>query len=90
MAHILCELVTRLQAVGLTEGNACELPMTQSELADATGISTVHVNRMLQELRGAGLITLKGGALTVNDWEGLKDAGEFEPTYLHLRRAEPA
>jgi CRP-like cAMP-binding protein len=84
MAHLLCELVTRMRAVGLAQDHTCELPMTQSELGDALGISTVHVNRTLQELRGAGLITLKGGALQVLDWEGLKQAGEFDPTYLHL------
>ena len=51
LAHVLCELVVRMRAVGLAEDHRCELPMTQAELADATGISTVHVNRTLQELR---------------------------------------
>ncbi len=84
MAHLLCELVTRMRAVGLVQDYTCDLPMTQSELGDALGISTVHVNRTLQELRGAGLISLKGGTLSVLDWEGLKHAGEFDPAYLHL------
>jgi CRP-like cAMP-binding protein len=90
LAHLLCEMVTRMRAVGLVDDQTCELPITQGELADATGISTVHVNRTLQELRGAGLITLRAGALTVNDWDGLKRAGEFDPTYLHLMRREAA
>ena len=69
---------------GLANGHACELPITQAELGDSLGLSTVHVNRSLQELRGKGLITLGGNLLTVKDWEGLKEAGEFDPTYLHL------
>jgi len=46
----------------------------------------VHVNRTLQELRGDGLISLRGGSLTVLDWDGLREAGEFDPAYLHLDR----
>ena len=90
LAHLLCELVTRMRAVELVQGDTCELPMTQSEVGDALGLSTVHVNRTLQELRGAGLITLKGGSLTVDDWEGLKHAGEFDPAYLHVERPKAA
>ena len=90
MAHILCELVVRMRAVGLTQDDTCDLPITQAELADATGLSTVHVNRVLQELRGDGLIRLAGGALTVLDWDGLRKAGDFDPTYLHLEQAQAA
>jgi len=86
MAHLLCELYVRLQAVGLTNGDAYEFPLTQAELGDALGLSPVHVNRTLQELRGEGLITLQAGSVTVLDWERLKEAGEFDPTYLHLRQ----
>ncbi len=64
--------------------------MTQNELADAVGISAVHVNRTLQELRAAGLITLTKNKLTVKDWEGLKTLGEFDPTYLHQEPREAA
>ena len=82
-AHLLCELVARLRAVGLARDHACDLPISQVELADALGLSYVHVNRMLRELRGEGLIELGGGTLVVPDWEGLKRAGEFDPIYLH-------
>ena len=58
LAHVLCEFVTRMRAVGLADGNRCDFPQTQQELGDALGISTVHVNRTLMEVRGAGLITL--------------------------------
>src|SRR5215217_3288390 len=89
MAHLLCEFYVRLRAVGLTNGDACEMPFTQAELADATGLSAVHVNRTLQELRGEGLITLRNGSLAVLDWERLREAGKFDPTYLHLKKAAP-
>ncbi len=90
MAHILCELMARLKAVGLAEHNACDLPITQGEFADALGMTTVHVNRMMQQLRAAGLIESRGTRLTVPDWDRLKEAGEFEPTYLHLVQREAA
>ena len=86
IAHLLCEMMMRLRAVGLAEGDTCALPITQSELGDATGMSTVHVNRTLQELRGFGLIRLEGGNLQVLDWQGLQRAGDFDPAYLHLER----
>jgi CRP-like cAMP-binding protein len=87
LAHVMCEFVLRMRSMGLADGSDCELPMTQAELGDALGISTVHVNRTLQELRAAGLIRLQGARLTVLDWEGLKAVGEFDPTYLHLSKA---
>jgi CRP-like cAMP-binding protein len=90
LAHVLCELVVRMRAVGLAEDHRCELPMTQAELADATGITTVHVNRTLQELRRDELITLTGGTLQVLDWPRLKEAGDFDPRYLHLKTTAAA
>jgi CRP-like cAMP-binding protein len=88
VAHILCEWVLRLRAVGLVKDHTCDLPMTQNELADATGISTVHVNRVLQELRGNGLIVLRGNRLEVLDWDQLRQVGDFDPTYLHFTGRE--
>lgn len=90
MAHLLCELVVRLRAVGLILDWSFVLPLTQAELGDALGLSTVHVNRVLQELRGDGLIRSEGKTLIIEDWEGLKRAGEFDPTYLHLARKQAA
>jgi CRP-like cAMP-binding protein len=84
MAHLLCELQMRLRAVGLAQDNGYELPLTQNEIGDALGLSTVHVNRVLQDLRNDGLIVLRGGVLRILDWEGLKSASEFDLTYLHL------
>lgn len=84
LSHLLCELFIRLQAVGLTQGHSCELPVTQEELGDTTGMSTVHVNRTLAELRDAGLIVLKGKQLTIPDLDALRTAAMFNPNYLHL------
>jgi CRP-like cAMP-binding protein len=78
----------RLRAVELVEDHALNLPVTQRDLADTLGLSNVHVNRVLLELRGTGLIFLHGKSLKVLDWEGLKPAGEFDPTYLHLVKKE--
>jgi CRP-like cAMP-binding protein len=84
MAHLLCEFFIRLQGVGLANGDSCELPMTQAELADALGLSTVHVNRTLQELRANRLITLRGKTLVIHDLGALEQAALFNPNYLHL------
>jgi CRP-like cAMP-binding protein len=84
IAHVLCEVLVRMKAVGLANGRECDLPVTQAELADALGLSTVHVNRSLQDLRAAGLIALRGGSLTVLNWDCLKESGEFDAMYLHL------
>ena len=86
IAHLFCELFMRIEAVGLNNGQGYEMPITQAELADATGLSTVHVNRTMQELRRDGLISTKGGSIIIRNWEGLREAGEFDPTYLHLRK----
>ena len=88
VAHLFCELIVRMQAVGLCSDYSVELPVTQTDIADALGLSTVHVNRTLQEIRGAGLIKLSRGKLVALDWEGLCDAGEFEQSYLHRQRTK--
>lgn len=86
VAHQLCELVVRLEAVGLA-GKQSEtvLPITQAELGDALGLSNVHVNRVLQDFRNVGLLTWRGSTLHVRNWEGLREAGEFDETYLRRR-----
>jgi CRP-like cAMP-binding protein len=86
VAHLLCEMGQRLQVVGLAQDGSYDLPVTQTELADALGLTTVHVNRTLQQLRHEGLIILRGGTLTLRDPEGLTQAGEFDPAYLHVGR----
>ncbi len=90
VAHLLCEFLVRMRAVGLAEDHSCPMPITQGEIGDALGLSTVHANRTLQELRKAGLISLKGYTFKALDWKGLQKAGEFDPTYLHLDPKEAA
>jgi CRP-like cAMP-binding protein len=84
IAHLICELFVRMNAIGLVERNTMEWPMNQTEIGDAVGLSYVHVNRTLQELRGNNLIALKENRLTVLDWEGLKAAADFDIGYLFL------
>lgn len=84
MAHIFCELLVRLRAVGLVIDNGYELPLTQLDMSDAVGLSAVHVNRTLQELRREGLIELKGRHLHIPDVEALEAFSGFNPNYLHL------
>ena len=84
MAHLLCEIFLRLRLAGLTREDSCDFPLTQSDLADATGLSKVHVNRTLQELRSAELIVLRSKSLTVPSLERLMNAGLFNANYLHM------
>jgi CRP-like cAMP-binding protein len=84
LAHLFCELRDRLDSIGLVKDDSFEMPATQEELGDALGISTVHVNRILQEMRGEGLITSRGRTILINDRERLRQVGQYDPTYLHI------
>jgi CRP-like cAMP-binding protein len=90
VAHLLCEQFARMEAVGLTNGDSCALPLTQGQIGDALGLSDVHVNRTLQELREEKLLRLEKGTLTILDRDGLEAAGEFDPQYLHLKPGKAA
>lgn len=83
-AHLFCELYWRLRVVGLVRDGTFDFPVTQTELGDALGLSAVHVNRTMQELRRDGLISTQGRELTVLNLEDLEHAGMFDPSYLHL------
>jgi CRP-like cAMP-binding protein len=89
-AHLLCEFALRLEVAGLGEQTRYELPMTQEQLADALGLTSVHVNRTLQALEQQALIKRNKRSVTIGDWQKLADAGDFDPTYLHLHKGEPA
>ena len=86
IAHILCELMVRLRLVGLADESGYDLPLTQADLADVTGLTSVHVNRMLKKLRDDRLLIFRGGRVSIDDWERLQRLAEFDPTYLHLER----
>jgi CRP-like cAMP-binding protein/CheY-like chemotaxis protein len=84
VAHLFCELLLRFRAVGLAAEDSYALPLTQAELGDTTGLSNVHVNRTLQELRRQGLIELKSGRLKILNLPRLRAIAEFKDNYLHL------
>jgi len=84
MAHVFCELYVKAAMAGLTDGNSFSLPITQTDLADVLGISVVHANRTLQELRALGLVEYDQQQLTILDWNGLRRLGNFDPAYLHF------
>jgi CRP-like cAMP-binding protein len=86
IAHLLCELFLRLQTVGLTQDMSFELPLTQAELGDVLGLSSVHVNRIIKELRAQELVTWRGEIVTIEDWTRLQEVAEFDPTFLVLER----
>lgn len=86
IAQLICELQVRLAVIGLADDAGYDLPLTQIDLADATGLTPVHVNRMLRELREGGLMTFRGGRVTIRDRAALKATAEFDSGYLHLER----
>jgi len=84
LAHLVCELFTRLSAVGLNDGQTFHMPLTQTVLSDALGLSTVHVNRLIAELRREGLVRWSNPQIEILDWPRLAQIAEFDPTYLRL------
>jgi CRP-like cAMP-binding protein len=91
VAHLLCEFAVRLRVAGLGGDAYYELPMTQEQLADATGLTSVHVNRTLKGLEREGLIERANPrAIWIGDWRRLAEAGDFDTNYLHLRQNERA
>jgi len=91
IAHLLCELALRLKVAGLGQQTDYEVPMTQEQLADATGLTPVHVNRTLKSLEIDALIErAHPRSITIGDWKKLTDVGDFDSNYLHLREEEPA
>ncbi|ACB24428.1 Crp/Fnr family transcriptional regulator [Methylobacterium radiotolerans] len=86
IAHLFCEMYLKLQAVGLAGDYRCPMPITQMDLADALGLTPVHINRVLMGLRSRALITLRSRTLVIEAWEELMEVAEFDPRYLHLDR----
>lgn len=90
MAHLILELYHRLRLVGAAGENCFALPLTQETLADALGLTMVHVNRTLRQLRADGLVDLKNGLLTIRDRERLTELAGFDPSYLHHAPVSPS
>jgi CRP-like cAMP-binding protein len=83
IAHMLCEFIARSEVAGLGSPQSIELPFTQEEIADATGLTLVHVNRMLRCLAEDGLLKRTGRSLQILDWNRFKKAAGFDQSYLH-------
>lgn len=91
IAHVLCEFALRLKIAGLGDHTDYELPMTQEQLGDTTGLTSVHVNRTLKGLEADRLIErVRPRSITIGDWKKLASVGDFDSGYLHLRENEPA
>lgn len=87
LAHLYCELAKRLKLAGLGDESGYRMPMTQEQLADATGLTPVHVNRSLKALEADGLIRREGRFVSIPDWPRLRQACDFSELYLHLDQA---
>jgi CRP-like cAMP-binding protein len=85
IAHMICELATRLRVVGLASEDRFQFPASQVDVADATGMTPVHANRMIQQLRAKGLIEWEGPTIRLLNFEGLKSLAGFDEAYLHLQ-----
>ena len=86
VAHLFCEMYVRLGLVGLAEDGRYDLPITQADIAECLGLTSVHVNRTLRELRDRGLVEFRGGKVRIDDLKGLEAAAEFDPLYLYLEK----
>jgi CRP-like cAMP-binding protein len=85
LAHLLCEFALRLEAAGLGEQTDYELPMTQEQLADAIGLTPIHVNRTIKLLEASNLIRRSSARrVHISDWRALAKVGDFDPAYLHM------
>jgi CRP-like cAMP-binding protein len=89
-AHLLCEFAIRQERAGLATRNRYDLPLTQEQLADALGLTPVHVNRTLKALEKARLIAREKRTVTITDWDAVRKVGDFDPSYLFLELAEEA
>jgi CRP-like cAMP-binding protein len=87
-ANLLCELRLRLGVVGLADESGFNLALTQADLAECLGLTSVHVNRVLKELREAGIVEFRNGRVTIMDLRKLEQAAEFDPAFLYLDRAD--
>jgi CRP-like cAMP-binding protein len=84
LAHLLCELMVRLRAAGQASDRSYDIPMSQEQLADCTGMTAIHLNRMLMSLERAGAIARRGRSVSIVDWDKLVELGDFDDGYLHL------
>ena len=84
VAHFLCETDLRLRAVGLSDGGRFHLPLTQLDVGEICGLTSIHVNRVMRDLRERRLCTFRGAIAEIHDLPELARIGEFDPGYLYL------
>jgi CRP-like cAMP-binding protein len=89
LAHVFCEMAIRSEEAGHGDRTSFPLPITQSDLGDATGLTGVHVNRTLRDLRAAGIVELRAGIVTIHDWKKLVSVGDFDAAFMLLGGPAP-
>lgn len=85
IAHLFCEMNARLESAGLSDGRTFDLPLTQADIAEICGLTAVHVNRVLRQLREGALCQFKSGSVTLINPKALARRGHFDPHYLYLK-----
>jgi CRP-like cAMP-binding protein len=88
LAHLVCELLTRMHNIGLAPDNDFAMPLTQTDLGDALGLTSVHVNRVVKQLSADGVLAIRRGTTTVLDLPALTRIADFDPSYLHAQAIE--
>ncbi len=86
MAHLFCELYYRARGAGIAKPGSCSVPLHQGQIGETLGMAIVTVNRTIQSIRQTGAMEFRDGELTIRDWKQLTALGDFDPTYLHLKR----
>lgn len=86
IATLFCEMKLRFEVVEMTDGQSYDFDLTQTDLAECVGLTPIHVNRTLKELREQGLVQFRSGRVTIQDWDGLTRVAEFDPAYLYLEK----
>jgi CRP-like cAMP-binding protein len=89
LAHLFCEMAIRHEEAGQGNRQRFSLPMTQSDLGDSTGLTSVHINRVMQELRAMSIVDLRAGTVTIQDWNKLVETGDFDQAYMLLDGPSP-
>ncbi len=89
VAHLFCEMAIRCEQAGLGDRHSFKLPITQSDLGDATGLTSVHVNRTLKALRHQSIVTAQSGMITVHDWARMARIGNFNAAFMLLEGPSP-
>ncbi|WP_258767176.1 MULTISPECIES: Crp/Fnr family transcriptional regulator [Bradyrhizobium] len=83
LAHVMAELRQRLKIIGLTDGQSFEMPLTQEQIGDALGITPIHANRVIKQLRAESIVDINRGRVTILDDTKLLELADFDDRYLH-------